>query len=347
MRVIDDMVKKDLFGKLKIALNVLFLGIGILLFYFVIHISGKSFFTLLKKSTNVRYYYVLAAFAVSYIGFVLNVKRWKLLMSCYTDVKSLPKGFIFYNTGLGLLIGSFLPIFGYIGTKAVSCKLEHNISAPKTVYATSIEYLIGGTVVISMLVPSILYTLNILSVSSGIIGIVIITIGLIVGFSPYYRITLNTLGSFFSYVVLKLNRISFLKRKINKDLFNPNGFSSIDKRTSTKLVCLTLLMYYTVFIRYFIYLKAFNIHVNALEFVLLFSIGYALSSLGITPGNLGIAELGWFGVLSIVGTSNDSAALYAVGQRIINLGVMILLSVMSYIYYLTCKYKDRALRINE
>ena len=77
-----------------------------------------------------------------------------------------------------------------------------------------------------------------------------------------------------------------------------------------------------------------------LEFSLVYSIGYIMSSLGVTPGNLGMAELGWFSVLLAAGAGRDNAALYAVGQRVINAGIVIFLAFASYVFYLTQKSKD-------
>ena len=86
--------------KHSVFLNVFALGAGIFLFYLVIRVSGKSFLSLLQQTVAVKYYFLAAVTAVSTLLSVFIAKRWSLLMSAYTDIKALPRGFIFYNTNM-------------------------------------------------------------------------------------------------------------------------------------------------------------------------------------------------------------------------------------------------------
>ena len=325
---------------LKFVFNISLFCFGITLIFLIISASEESFITLLKKIIAVKYPYVLTILAISYIQYLLVAKRWGLLMNCYTDTTSLPRGFIFYNTIIGLLVGSFLPVLGYIGIKSASCKFEHNISASKTAYAVSIEHVIGFSVVLPMILPALLYISGLVNLTYGIIINIFIIMALLIGFSQYYKITLSILAFVFTNIVKIINKIPFFKKKIDEDLFATSSFHSINKKTSITLVCLSLAMYFIVLFKCNIYFKAFNIDVSMLEFSLLYSIGYIMSSLGVTPGNLGMAELGWFSVLLATGAGRDNAALYAVGQRVINTGIVIFLAIASYVFYLTQKPKE-------
>jgi len=102
-------------------------------------------------------------------------------------------------------------------------------------------------------------------------------------------------------------------------------------------------MYYVILLRGFIYLKAFSIDVNLGEFVLLHAFGYALSSIGLTPGNIGVTELSWFGVLMLMDTGYENAAMFAVGQRLINTGTILALTAASYVFYSVFRRKGSPL----
>jgi len=154
--------------KYRIILNGVLLTVGILLFYLIIRVSGKSFLTMLKQTADVKYTYLGAVIVTAIVLSILMAKRWSILMSGYTNIQSLPKGFIFYNTNIGFLITSFLPILGYVGTKAASFRVEHGIPVRKTVYAISVEYLVGFSVILTMLIPSGLYVSGVLNLSQGL-----------------------------------------------------------------------------------------------------------------------------------------------------------------------------------
>ena len=325
-----------------ILLFVILLGLGVLLFYFVVNASGQPFFSLLRETTSIKSSYLIFVIAAVFLQSSLFAKRWAILMNCYTNISELPKGFIFYNTNIGLLTAAFLPIFGYIGAKAVSCKLEHNISAQKTVFATTFEYLMGITVIVGMLIPSSLNILNILSVKEGILGVMVVIGLLIFGFSRYWKLTRNIFSALLTFLTKIIRRIPLVKNKIRSSKFANTEFSSISRTISIQLMVLSLLIYFSVAIRYFVFLKAFDININVFEFILLYSLGYAISSVTLTPANLGVSELGWFGVLAIVGISYNDAALYAVGQRVLSTGAILLLALISNIYYL---YQKRRIRV--
>jgi len=324
---------KKLHIKNSVFLNVFALGAGIFLFYLIIQVSGKSFLNLLKQTAAIKYYFLAAVTAASTLLSVFIAKRWSLLMSAYTDVKTLPRGFIFYNTNIGLLINSILPVFGYVGAKSASFKLEHNIAVRKTVYATFLEYLMGFSVILAMLLPSGLYVSGVFNRAQGLIATGLMSILLVVIFGLFFNSILKVLVSILNAIVKRLARAPIVRKFSFVRRFTPEDFAPIDRRTAVKVISLSLLTYFIVMVRGVIFLKAFNIDVNLGEFALLHVVGYALSCIGLTPANIGVTEMGWYGVLTLIGAGHEHAALFAVGQRIINTGTTIVLAVAGYVFY--------------
>ncbi|MFC2157500.1 lysylphosphatidylglycerol synthase transmembrane domain-containing protein [Acidobacteriota bacterium] len=323
--------------KHNIFFNVFALAAGIILFYFVIRISGKSFLNLLKQTADIKYYFLAAVTALSTLLSIFISKRWSLLMSAYTDIKELPRGFIFYNTNIGLLITSIIPIFGYAGTKSASFKLEHDVGIRKTLYATSLEYIMGFSVILALLIPSLLYVSGAFTLVQGMIAIGIMAVLLVIGFTLFFDNILKFLGFVFNDLVSRFIRIPLIRNISFLQRFTPEELAPFDKKTVAKTMGISLLIYFTVLVRGVIFLKAFNIDVNLNEFILLHVIGYALSCVGITPANIGVRELGWYGVLTLSGAGHEHAALFAVGQRIINTGTTIILAVAGYVFYAVTK----------
>jgi uncharacterized protein (TIRG00374 family) len=323
--------------RIRAAVNIGLLAVGLFLFAVVFAASGESLASLLQKTKGIRYGYLALAFAVHAVQSLFISKRWGLLLNSCADKGSLPRGFVFYNTNVGLLMTSFFPILGNFGSKAVVGKVEQNLSLSKTVMATTVEYMAGLTVVVAMLLPSALYALHVFNLQAGIAGMIVMTAGLLVLFDRYYRFLLRCLEILLRFIKRGLRWIPLIGNRLHPEHFSPAVFAGVDQRTTSKLVRLSLLAFFIILVRCFIYIQAFDIGVGFFEFALLFTIGYALSSLGLTPGNLGVAELGWFGVLTLIGIGRDDAAFFAIGKRIIDMAAIILLTAGSYVYYMASK----------
>ena len=328
---------KKLYIKHSVIFNVVALAAGILLFYLVIRVSGKSFLELLKQTADVKYYYLAAVVAVSTLLSVFISKRWALLMSAHCDIRTLPKGFIFYNTNFGLLITSIFPIFGYMGTKSASFKLEHDVGIKKTLYATSLEYMMGISVIAAMILPSGLYVAGALDLMQGLIATGLASGLLLILFSLFSNRILKVFGLGLNFFLIRFANVPVIRDIRFMRRFTPGEFAPLNRPTAFKIMLLSLMTYFTALARGVIFLKAFNIDVNLGGFILLHVIGYGLSCIGLTPANIGVREMGWFGVLTYIGAANEHAALFAVGQRIINTGTTIVLAVAGYIVYALLK----------
>ncbi|MCJ7682381.1 MAG: flippase-like domain-containing protein, partial [Candidatus Aminicenantes bacterium] len=218
-----------------------------------------------------------------------------------------------------------------------SFKLEHGIAVRKTVYATSLEYLMGFSVILTMLIPSGLYLSGVFNLTQGLIATGLVAIFLIVGFAFFVNRIIKVFGFILNTVIIRIARAPIIRGIPFLQHFKPEAYASIERGVAAKAMALSLLSYFTVLARGVIFLKAFNIDINLGEFVLLHVIGYALSCIGLTPVNIGITELSWYGVLTLLGAGHEHAALFAIGQRIINTGTTIFLAVAGYVFYAACK----------
>jgi len=317
---------------LKTAVNGLLLTAGFLLTALVLKASGMSPAALLDRFREVRFGYLLLAGAAYGFQSLFIAKRWTVLLGCYADLGRLPKGFIFYATNLGLLLTSFVPVVGNMGAKALVCKLEQDISLPKTVFAVSLEYLLGFAVIAAMIVPGSLYALGLLGVPAATAVLVLVSAALLIGFPRGYRFFLSRIGGLLAFGERRLGRFALLRRLAGRANTLSGRFADIGPRASAKLVRYSLLTYFVVLARSYLCVLAFDIPVGFLEFSLLFAWGYALSCVGVTPGSLGVAELGWFGVLTFAGVGKENAAFFALGKRVVDLAAALALAAGSYVY---------------
>ena len=310
-------------GTLKRLLNAGAFGAGVVLFVLVIRFSGRSLPDLLGRAVNARPVYLLAVVALLFAQAAIVALRWKVLLGEAARNTGAGKGFFFYASNMGLLMTGILPVIGNIGTVAASAKLERDVPVPRTVYAAIQGYAAGFVVLSAMLVPSALYLAKTLGRTAGAVGLGLVAGALIAASGKIWR------GLWRAAVSLggRLPR------------FGPRlaGFPVPEERDAGRIVRLTVAAYSVIFIRHLLVLSAFDLPVPPLAFALVFPLGYAVSSLGVTPGNLGTSELGWFGALSSVGLGREDAVLYAIGQRVLNTGAILVLAGVSAVYYQIAK----------
>jgi hypothetical protein len=304
-------------------LNAGAFGAGVALFVLVIRLSGRSLPDLLGRAVNARPVYVPAVVALLFVQAAILALRWKVLLGEAARTPGPGKGFFFYASNMGLLMTGVLPVIGNIGAVAASAKLERDVPVSRTVYAAVQGYAAGFAVLAAMLVPSALHFAKILGPAAGAVGLGLIAGGLIVASG-------RTWVRLWAAVVSLGGRLPRIGPRLAE-------LSLPDKGAAGPVVRLTLASYGLVFIRQLLILSAFDIPVPLLAFALVFPVGYAVSALGITPANLGTAELGWFGALSSAGLGREDAVLYAIGQRVLNTAAILVLAGASAVYYQIAK----------
>ncbi len=330
---------------IKITVNIIIIAIGIWLYWFMLHLSNQSIVDLLKKSMNVNLYFPIIVILSTFIIHILLANRWRLLIGCFEDAKSIPKGFVFYNINIAILMASVLPVIAYTGTKALSLKVDLNLSPTKTVYAGIIESIVGMTATIFMMIPGLLYMLGIIKLCFAVYLYILIMILFFLFFYNYYLIILNILACLYKYLVSKANAIKLFKGKFNENKFDPSIFIMIDRKTSFLLVCYTILIQYGAMFKYYIIIIAFNVNIDFLTFAIIFPTVYLISSIGLTPGSFGISEFTWFYVLTLVNVNNNNAAVYSVANRIFHEFSIIIITIFSYIYFLIQRYRVHKIKL--
>lgn len=310
-------------GAQKRLLNAGAFGAGVVLFVLVVRLSGRSLPELLGRAVNAKPVFLLAVVALLFVQAAIVALRWKVLLGEAARSADAGKGFFFYASNMGLLMTGILPVIGNIGTVAASAKLERDVPVSRTVYAAIQGYAAGFIVLSAMLIPSALYLAKTLGPTAGAVGLGLAA-GALIAASGRLWTCLWRAG---------ISLVGRLPR------FGPRlaGLPLPDEGDAGRIVQLTVAAYAVVFIRHLLVLSAFDIPVPPLAFALVYPIGYAVSSLGITPGNLGTSELAWFGVLSSVGLGREDAVLYAVGQRVLNTGAILILAGASAVYYQVAK----------
>lgn len=324
-------------SKNKITLIVkqsLFAILGITLVYFLIRISGLSFKELFERCANIKFTYILLMIALSFLSIFLKSIRWSLIVRILTDRDKFPRGFFFYYTCISTLMTQIVSqAFVNIGVKTLSLKYKQNINVIEGSSTGVIEHLLNILIILASALPSFLFVTKLVSPSLAIGLSLMLIIFIFVLTNSYYYLMLKYTYATISFAYNIIGKIPFLKRFASYDLSFSNSTTEIKKTCAMKLLIFSVLIYYALLIRFYIYGGALNIDIPFFQFILTFPIVYIINAIGITPGSIGISEFGWFGVLLFIGVGREDASIYIVSQRIFSIISILIITLFGYIYY--------------
>ncbi|GJQ59913.1 MAG: UPF0104 family protein [Candidatus Scalindua sp. AMX11] len=318
-----------------IVKQTIFALLGISLVYFLIGVTGFSFKDLFEKCLSIELNYILLMLGLTFLTILLKSSRWSLIVRLLTNKEKFPNGFFFHYTCLSTLIAFFVSqTFSHLGVKTLSLKYKQDIRVIEGSSTVVIEHILNFLIMLASALPSFLFVSKLLP---GVLAISVsftLIIAIFIVTNNYYHLMLKYAYATIAVVYTIVGKIPLLRKIAHFELTFNAPASEIKKINALKLLFFSVIIYYALLIRYYIYAGALNIEIPLLQFILTFPIVYIISIIGITPGAIGIAEFGWFGVLLYIGVSKEEASLFVISQRIFSVFSMLIIGLFGYIYYL-------------
>jgi hypothetical protein len=275
----------------------------------------------------------MAMIALLMLTFYINSLRWSLLLGLVTKTDSITRGYFYYYTCIGNLSATlFANCIGDIGLRTLSLKLEHKISLLNSSYSVITGQLLNLLILAIMGLPSFLYLSGTVDVLPG----VIINLILLMVFFFCLNISYQKILTLLSGLIHIFNRFSNRFLTFIKTPFSSNITSELlktDKKSANKLILQSLAIYFFLMLYHLILARALHLNLSTSVFLLAFPVAYIISAIGITPGGLGITELGWFGILTFLGVSSEQATVFVVAQRIIGSLSVLFASLFAFPFY--------------
>ncbi len=270
----------------------------------------------------------------AFLSLLLKSIRWSVIVRILTDKDKFPRGFFFYYTCISTLMTQIVSqAFVNIGVKTLSLKYKQNVNVVEGSSTGVIEHVLNILIILASALPSLLFVTKLISPSLAI-GLSIMLIAFIfVLTNNYYYLLLKYTYALISFLYNIIGKVPFLKKFASYELSFRDATSEIKKRCAMKLLIFSVLIYYALLIRYYIYGGALNIEIPFVQFILTFPIVYIINAIGFTPGSIGISEFGWFGVLLFIGVGREDASIFIVSQRIFSIISILIISLFGYIYY--------------
>ncbi len=317
----------------NIIINVFLSILGFLLIVLIIRFSGTSLKEIINSVFNTKYYYFILIVAMTFGIILFTSLKWKAVVQDLTNLQNTIKGYFFCFSAIGTASNNVVPHIGNYGLKTISLKLSHRVPVVTGTLTVFIEQLFDLLVLVLMLIPSMLFFLNILSLKVSIVFIVIpiMLFSILFLYNHTRMIELIILG--YKFIFKVVSRLPFLKNNFQNDFTLLNNVTSLNRKTVIKLFFYSFLKELSIVARIFIVILSLNMHVSFGAVLLAAPLVQTLILIGFIPGALGTLEAGWFGALMLLGVDKAEIGIFLVVLRILGEAALISVTIMGSLYY--------------
>jgi len=293
-------------GVVTAAALTLAFGMITLLFWW----SGLGMNTLIDRLSRSAVWLLPAIALMAITQASLSALKWRLVLSAYgTDPDHIPSyGFCLFYSATSVLVSQFLPVhIATIAVRSFAAKRFSKISIGRGAASSLFEQCFD---VLVLLVFGIATLLTWLVQGNLGIWLGLVFLGLISGYlvllvlGRLRRIQLDTSGLF----VPLQKALSLLDSHFSVSLFTP--------RLTAQLLGLSLLRYLTLIGRTPLIVIGMGFALPVAEMAQGFTLVQMTQFAAITPGNLGLQEWTWTGILALRGVTVLLATEFALSLRV-------------------------------
>lgn len=319
-------------NKLKIS-RILLSILGLVIFGFVLYMGGIE---ALKKVVRADPLYFGCVFVCTGIVVFLSSLRWGMITNSLERRRICSfRDYFHYqiiSRAVSLVAGRNV---GDFGARPVVMRVSGSISMGKALFSSIADKFFDLWFVFLCLIPVLLYSTKIVYFP-GLAGMLLVsvTVGSAVAVFKYYSL-LAVFMRFIATSARKLSRLPLLGKLMSEKMLEKINYihGDLDKEKSIALKAqsLTLLKYLGMIFRAYFISKALGLHVPFWAWLIAVPIAQATALVAITPGGLGILEMGWYGGLLLVGVKDPEITAFVIGQRAYVYSSVLIFAFLSYL----------------
>lgn len=306
------------------------LVLGVVTFVVALRLSGTGELRLLR---DVRVLPALLGGGCTLLINLAATARWRLLVANLCDHAVRPFGAYLDIFMISRALGQVIPeSLSVLGARPLWLQNQEGLALTAGGYSVLLDRLFDVLTMGLILVPGVLSLSGLVSPATGVLGVVVLTSIVAILFHLRYQATLRLLLA--GYIRLGqllarlFARVPILGRKFERflNLDTDAGFRAAPG--SRALFWLTLVKTGSVVLRAYLYARAFGLAVPLA--VILLGVGVVQMSyvFALTPGNLGILELGWTAVFSLMNVESDAVPAFLLGQRVLTVLAILLITLI-------------------
>jgi len=312
-------------GKHKWIKHTFFLLIGLVIFILLIRYGGTES---LKQFTDLKFIPSIGIIITTLIITGSVAIRWQNITNTLLN-STIARSFQFYYFFIisrvsGFILPKDLTDFGL---RILWLKKIKKIPLSVAGSSVAIDRIFDLMILIIFFIGSLpfWFGLNNLYLALSIIALFPIIIGITLLF--IHKSFLTGIENIFSFGLKIGLKLPVIKKKIPQEL----PFSFQDKKVLRTVYFLSFLKFLSTIARFVLFALALNIPISPELIIIGAPLGQLSYLIAFTPGGLGIMEAGWLGVLKLLHVQTDIAIDFVVGQRILTIGVILILALISHL----------------
>jgi len=318
-----------------ISISVVTIVLAVLLMFGLIRFTRADLNEITRTIADMPLWGIALFFAMTLLNLMLGAKKWQLVvehLSRETDEMPSYSFFLLY-TLIGAFLGLFVPIqVSTLATRSISLQVGGYGSVKRGAASSIISQVQDVIVIIIFVIPGYFVIFRNLSFSIWILEIS----GLIIGGHIFFRHILPFISEKVAnqkisnkwpksfYGNLSKNIISLFQEISNKKIIAPS--------LTIPLYYLSMLRFINLALRSYLISWLIGLGVSPISIMSMSSITQLSLLIAITPGNLGVLEWGWVGLLGLVDIPIALAGNFALTTRTLGYGSTITIFVISFLY---------------
>ena len=280
---------------------------------------------------EVIWVYALGMFLATFAFILLHTLRWKRIV----DALSKRQG------------TSFLPFYkwmihsytlGYIMPKDVSLvsvrtyylKQHENLPLSASLFSVALDRLLDLVAFLVVVIPSLLFVTGVLSPAISFIVMALSVGALLLILRWKGEETFHVLIRFYR----KILTLPVIRNRIPMGQSEIQGEYSLGRNGFYTVVFWSVGTYLLLVLRFFFTGLALGVDLSLLQSLFVIPVIQISGLVNITPGGLGVLELGSWGALLLIDVPKDQILRFVIGQRVLLTAVLLILILLNHLFFL-------------
>ncbi|MDJ0842676.1 lysylphosphatidylglycerol synthase transmembrane domain-containing protein [Crocosphaera sp.] len=309
----------------KVVLTLVSLLIGSLLIWLTFRFTNINIEQILTQLKELNLAFVIFIPLTTFMTFLILAYRWRLTIQKLVPNLTKSKRFYVFYIALSDLIGIFTPRqISVLTTQSIVLKI-HKVGSLSQGFLSALYNQFMNLFIPFILIPTSLSLM--LGYISESLAIFLATLTLYIVLyllRKWHNVLVNWLIQGYSFIK---NRLSGNKN-ISSLSENTTKGTMFDQKFITLQFLLTLMLHLSLSLRNFLVVKAIGLNIPFSYIFAATVLVYLAMVLSFTPGNLGLMEWSWIGVLRLMNISAYDAATFALIQRfLVTLSIIIVFTL--------------------
>ncbi|MCP4267833.1 MAG: flippase-like domain-containing protein [Candidatus Brocadiaceae bacterium] len=299
--------KKEFYG--------LLVGSGLIALFF--HLADFSWKDVSARIIDGGWILLLGVSVFTAIFYYITTLKWKYITGDLVgNENKISFWHLYHHVAMGYLFALIIPqAVSDVGVRSYSLKNTHGIPFKTGAYSVLLDQFLNVLISLIFVLPAIAFLLMKISMFHTLL-IVLVCIALFsIIFCRYNAYILYTCAHVYSWVVRISYRIPFLKIKQSQTTVSAKDFN-ISPEIARKVLVIGLIRHFLIAVRLYFIVLVLGIEMNYLVLLLCSSLMLLIGLVSFIPAQLGLGELGWYGVLSWASISDPEIVLFVISARI-------------------------------